>query len=247
MRDFLMDVIKHIPTAKIDTMLVTCDTDGTLVQGCDDDRSFFIQARLNPFLPDFEGRFGLTNISLLNGLLNFANFQTEDATLTAKIAERPQGKILEELHFRNPRTGNSTDFRLMSPDNVTPPARINEVNWEVEVTPSKEKVAEFGQLASMFADVDKNFVVRTTEDGNLLFMIGDESASTHRVSMIFAEGVEGNVRGDQPFTAAQFLMVMKLVSSHKDVRLSVSNLGVLCISVETSFGHYAYYMRANIQ
>lgn len=92
--------------------------------------------------------------------------------------------------------------------------------------------------------MDKLFGIRTTAAGDLEFFIGDVDSSSHRVSMVFETGVTGTLKGDLQWNTHQFLSVMKLTGSNS-AELSITSRGVLSITVETQYGTYAYYLRAN--
>lgn len=242
MKEVLVDLIKQT-SPLMDVVLVTGEQDKTTIAGCDADKTLFVQAETKHPIQEFEGSFGLTNMNLLNGLLNFPNFQTQDATFSVKKIERNGNTYVEEFNFRNDTTGNVSDFRLMSPDLVPQQATISNIPWDVTITPNRSKVTEFQQLANLYSEVDKLFGIRTTEEGDLEFFIGDVDSSTHRVSMIFENGVQGSLGTGIQWNTQQFLSVMKLAGSNPST-LSITSRGVLSISVETSHGTYTYYLRA---
>lgn len=243
MKDVLLDLIKQT-SPLLDVVLIKGTPEKTEIAGCDGDKTLFVQAELKHPIQEFEGEFGLTNMNLLNGLLNFSNFRTDDATFSVKKKEHAGKATVEEFNFRNKATGNSSDFRLMSPDLVPQQATISNIPWDVTITPNKAKVTEFQQLAGLYAEVDKLFGIRTTAGGDLEFFIGDVDSSSHRVSMVFEAGVTGTLKGDLQWNTQQFLSVMKLTGS-ASAQLSITSRGVLSISVDTAHGTYAYFLRAN--
>lgn len=242
MREVLLDIVRQTG-GLMEVVKVTGTTADTQIKAVDPDKTLFIQAVLKQPIPEFEGEFGLTNMSLLNGLLNFTNYRTDDATFTVKRRTRDGVETVEQFEFRNKVTGNEADFRMMDPKHIPDQAVIPNIPWDVTITPSKAKVAEFGQLASLYSEVDKNFGVRTV-NGDLQFYIGDEGSSTHRVSMVFESGVKGELKGDLSWNTGQFLSVMKLTGAHPTT-LSVTSRGVLGVNVDTSHGTYTYFLRAN--
>lgn len=243
MKEVLLDLIKQT-SPLMEVVLITGEPDKTSIAGCDADKSLFVQAETKHPVQEFEGEFGLTNMNLLSGLLNFSNFRTDDATFAVKRTDRNGKTLVEEFNFRNATTGNSSDFRLMSPDLVPQQATISNIPWDVTITPNKSKVTEFQQLASLYSEVDKLFGIRTTAAGDLEFFIGDVDSSSHRVSMVFETGVTGTLKGDLQWNTQQFLSVMKLTGSNT-AELSITSRGVLSITVDTQHGTYAYYLRAN--
>jgi hypothetical protein len=130
----------------------------------------------------------------------------------------------------------------MSAELVGEQAVIANIPWDVTVTPTKPKLAEFSQLAGLYSEVDKNFGLRTEGTG-LVIYIGDENSSTHRVDMMFATDVKGELKGGMLFSTAQYLAVMKLAGNNP-TSMSITR-GVLRVTVETDHANYSYYLRGN--
>lgn len=243
MRDVLLDLVKQ--TGGLTGALRVTGTDAeTVVKGCDETKTLFVEVSLKTAQPEFEGEFGLTNLNLLSGLLNFSNYLTDDATFSVKTRERNGVKTVDQFEFRNAVTGNEADFRMMDPAHIPDQATIpSEIPWNVSITPTKSKVTEFSQLASLYTEVDKNFGAKV-ENGNLIFFIGDEETGNHRVRMIFENDVKGELKGNLTWQTSQFLSIMKLTGQNPTT-LKLTSRGILGITVETPHGTYNYYLRAN--
>jgi len=244
MRDVLLDIIRQT-NGLMECLKISGTDKVTLIKGCDSEKTLFVEAELKNVVSEFEGEFGISNMSLLNGLLNFANYRTSDAVFSVKKMERNGQNTVEKFEFRNAVTGNDADFRMMDPRHIPEQATIpTNIPWDVEFSPSKSKISEFSQLASLYAEVDKCFGIRTVK-GDLQFFIGDEeNSSSHRASMVFENGASGELKGNLSWTTAQFLSIMKL-SGNNPTTMKVTNRGVLLISVETAHGIYNYFLRAN--
>lgn len=241
MRDALADVVKQT-IGLIDTIKITGSETETRIQGVDDKKTLFVEAYLRSPIQEMTGEFGLTNLGLLRGLLDFTSYKTEEATFTVKRKEHDGRETVDQLEFRDGR-GAGADFRCMSPDRVPEQAEIKNIPWDVTINPiNKGKIAEFQQLSSLYAEVDKNFGVKT-EGGNLLFFFGDESSSTHRASMVFEEGVGGSINAGLLWPAAQLLQVLKLAGA--EARVRITSRGVLSVEADTEHGSYKYYLRAS--
>ena len=243
MKDVLLDLVKQT-NGLTGALRVTGTDKETVIKGCDETKTLFVEVTLNKPLPEFEGQFGITNLSLLSGLLNFANYCTDDATFSVKKRERDGVQTVEQFEFRNKVTGNEADFRMMDPKHIPEQATIpTSIPWDVQIEPTKSKVTEFSQLSSLYSEVDKNFGAKVA-DGNLIFYIGEEDAANHRVSMKFAEGVQGELKGSLTWQTFQFLSIMKLTGAHPTT-LKITSRGVLGITVTTPHGVYNYFIRAN--
>lgn len=244
MRDVIADVVKQ--TIGLITVIKVTGTDKeTRVQGVDDNKTLFVEAYLREPLVELSGEFGITNLPLLRGLLDFASYRSDKASFSVKrmkIRDRDgelNRETVEQFEFRD-GSGAGADFRCMSPDRVPDQAEIKNVPWDVTITPSKSKISEFQQLASLYADVDKNFGAKV-ENGNLLFFFGDDNSSTHRASMVFEAAVEGSLNPGLMWSAAQLIQVLKLVNG--EGRIRITSRGVLSVEVETTHGSYKYFLR----
>lgn len=239
MRDTIADVVKQTiglaPTIKI-----TGTAEDTRIQGLDENKTVFIDAHLREALPELQGQFGMTNLPLLRGLLDFASYRTDKGAFTVKRRVIDGVETVEQLEFRD-GNGAGADFRCMSADRVPEQAEIKNVAWDITVVPNKAKIAEFQQLSSLYAEVDKNFGAKT-ENGNLLFFFGDDNSSTHRASMVFESEIGGALNAGLQWSAAQFLQILKLAGP--ECRVRITGRGVLCVEAETAFGSYKYYLRA---
>ena len=245
MRDELLDLIKQTNGLSIDCLKVIGTENETLIKGVDKDKTLFVEAILKKPIPEFAGEFGISNMSLLNGLLNFANYRTSDATFSVKTLTRNEKTTVEKFEFRNKVTGNEANFRATDPRAIPDQATIpKDIPWNVEITPSKTKVAEFTQLASLYSEVEKTFGIKT-QGKDLQFLIGEvDNSASHTASMVFESNVKGELKDSLSWNTTQFLSVMKL-SNNNPTTIKVTNRGVLLISVETTYGTYNYFMRAN--
>ena len=241
MKEVLSDLVKQT-SGLVTAVRVTGTDKATVIKGCDEDKTMFVEANLKQPLPEFEGEFGLTNMSLLNGLLNFANYRTDDATFTVKRRERNGKQTVEHFEFKNKVTGNDAVFRMMDPAHVPEQATIPNIPWNVTITPNKSKVTEFQQLANLCSEVTKTFSART-HNGDLQFIIGEEGQQSS-VTMVFEPGVKGDLSSNLSWNIQQFLSVMKLTGANPTT-LKITNKGVLSVLVETPHGSYNYFLRAS--
>lgn len=239
MRDILNDVIKQT-SGLFETIKVTGTDATTRFQSASEDGQTILDCLLKAPLADLSGEFGFSNLSLLRGLLDFANYRTDDASFKVKRRGWKDATTVEQFEFRDAR-GRGADFRCMSPDTVPIQAQVPPLTWNVTITPDKSKLAEFQQLVTLYKDVDKNFGVKV-EDGMLVFSIGSEKASTHHATMVFAEGISGSLGAGLSFNAGQVLKLLQTAGS--EARLQISSRGLICVECDTDHGSYKYYLRA---
>jgi hypothetical protein len=242
MKDVLLDIAKQT-SGLTDSLRFSGKNGEVSFKGCDPDKSLFIEAVLKNPVTEFEGEFGLSNINMLTGLLNFSNFKTDDAVFSVKRRERNGVSTVEQFEFRNPVTGNSADFRMMDAA-LVPQFTIPELEWLVQITPTKSKLLEFTQLSSLYSEINKDFGVKI-EKGNLLFFIGDEQSSSHRTSMVFDNNITAELKTPYVWKNNYFTSVMKLAGSHPTTLRLANNKPVMSIVVDTVHGVYTYFIRAN--
>jgi hypothetical protein len=243
MRDALSDIVKQASALFPVVRVIGSETE-TLIKGEDGNMIRFFEGKLKEPLADLSGEFGMANMELLSGLLNFASYKSMDATVAVKRRDYNDTTTVEQIEFRNPKTRSKADYRVMNPEAAPSVTIIGRIPWDVSVEIKKEKVTEFNQLYNMYSEFHTTVDIRTDEEGNLHFILGDDSSSTHRASMVFAEGVEGKLRGDIQWDVKMILEYLKQAGNHL-ATFNVTDRGVISVQVETPYGDYSYVMRAN--
>lgn len=240
MRDAITDICKKIGgLGFVDTMKITGTADETKVEAIDDKKTVIIKAKLTQPQIDLAGTFGISNLSLLSGLLNFSSYKTDDAKFTVK--RRNDGSCPEEFQFRDVN-GMGADFRLMAGSLVADQPMVAEIKWDVTFTPSKSKLQEFQALAGLYSQFDEFFGVKT-KDGALVVTIGEEDSATHRASMVLVDSVDGELKGELLWPIQQFLSIVKMGDGH-DYSVSITSKGALQVKVATDFAEYLFILPA---
>jgi hypothetical protein len=244
MREILSDVLKQSAPFAVLKVLGT-DTDTTFLASSEC-KTLIFKAALKAPLAEFKGEFGISNLSLLNGLLNFASYKTDAATFNVKRRMIGDKEIVEQLEFAASKGSKSQAvFRLTSPDLIPEITTLTgKPTWDVEFSPDRAKVAEFQQLSSLYNEVGKTFIP-TTDGGDLVFQVGNQNSSTHSASMVFQESVTGDLTGDLNYPFAMFSQVMKLAGANPAQMSLKSRTGPMKISIETNFANYDYIIRAS--
>jgi hypothetical protein len=241
MRNTLTDVIRQAGSL-FEVVKVTGTENSTVFEAADENKTLFFKSTVAVAIPEFEGEFGLTNLGLLLGLLNFPSYNTDKATFEVQRRKLKDVEFVEAFIFRDAKN-KGTEFRTMNSELVKGQAKIANIPWDVTFEPNSGNLEEFAKLSSLLSGVDKNFGVRTVE-GNLEFSVGGSNSATHRGNMIFQENVSGEIKGEVQFNTQQFIAIMKLAGKNP-TRLSITGKGVLGVQVNTQHGIYDYYLRAN--
>lgn len=246
MRDILTDIVKQTKDLFGVVKVTGTDTE-TRLQAVDDDKMFVLNATLAVPVAEFMGEFGISNLGMLDGLLNFPSYRTDEAQLEVVRKTRGKGETVEYFRFVD-ANGEGAVFRCMSPDLIDTQASVPKIPWDVTLAPQKSKIAEFHKLAGLFNDVDKFFSLHTKKTKgqvDLVFSIGSEDSSSHRSAMVFESGVGGEIKQPLPFNTQQFLSLTKVMgATAMDCSMSLYHKGVLSVTVTTPLATYNYYMRA---
>lgn len=241
MREVLSDIIRQT-SSLFDKLKVTGTEEETVIRGEDESKVLFLKATLTKPAVEFQGEFGIPNLSLLSGLLNFANYKTEDASFNVTRKKIKGVETVTEFEFRD-ANGVGADFRTMSGDMIQIFGSARPIPWDIKFSPDKAKIAEFSQLAGLYSEVDKFFTPRV-QHGNLVFDIGGMETSGHRVSTVFARDVEKISGSGSHFSSQQFLSMLKIAGSYP-MTVCVYGLGIIGVEVETPHAQYNYYLRHN--
>jgi hypothetical protein len=247
MRDILKDIVKHTHSLGIiQAAKVTTDNEATTLDAMDDDRTVVLRAKLHDRVPEFEGKFGLGRLGVLNGYLGYESRNTENEVVGTHVeinrVERNGEEIPAEFNFTIPGILNST-YRVITAELVD--AQIKTANfkgakWDVEVMPTQQAIKDLQTVAGILSSYDPLFTVRTV-DGNLQFTIGD--ASTDKAEMTFARNVNGELKSGWSFPLATVLTILKLGDT-SSMSIKISDQGAMAIHVDSGMGLYEYILPA---
>ena len=86
MQDILKDIVKHTHSLGIiQAAKVTTDENGTSIDAMDDDRTVVLRGKLHKPVPEFQGKFGLGRLGVLNGYLNYEGEDKEGKSVKASV------------------------------------------------------------------------------------------------------------------------------------------------------------------
>lgn len=241
-KNVVQDIVKKIGgLGFVDQIKVTGTADETRIEAVDPDKTVIIKAKTKEAQAELVGEFGVANLQLLNGLLNFASYKAEDATFSVKRRDVNGKSTPEEFEFRDANKLGA-NFRLMSAQLVGDQPLVADIKWDVTFTPSKAKIQEFSGLASLYSQFDQFFSVKT-KDGALVFSIGEEGSATHRASLVFENEIEGELKGELLWPISQFLSILKSADGN-EYQVGITSKGALLVSVTTDVATYQYILPA---
>lgn len=248
MRETIQDIVKHTNgLGFIDTVKITGTETETVVEAMDNERTVIVKGKLLNAVPELVGEFGMSHLPLLQGLVNYAMFKTEDAKMVVKRRERGGKQVPEEISFASADGKSSGSYRLMAADLVPEQAKFLGTQWDVEIDPSASKLKELQALAGLYGQFENFFMVKTVkgEDGKneLRFFIGDEGSAMHRASLAIAEDVDGTLGGELHWGIAPVLAILKL-GAEENLKLQFSGRGALQITMTSSQAEYKFILPA---
>lgn len=248
MRETLQDIVKHTGgLGFIDTVKITGDDEATLVEAMDNERTVIVKGKLLAQDPALKGEFGMSQLSLLQGLVTNTLFKADDAKLEVKRRDRNGVSTPEEIVFTGLGGKTSGTYRLMAKDLIPEQAKFLGTTWDVEVDPSASKLKELQALAGLYSTFENFFMVKTVKNdegkNELRFYIGDEGSSMHRAFLTIGDDVEGNLGGDLHWGIAPVLAILKL-GADENLKLQFSSRGALQITMTSATAEYRFILPA---
>lgn len=239
MKELLHDVVRQAAPL-FEKVRVTGGHGTVRVEAHTEDKMLFLVADLHADMPDLAGEFGLSNLPILKGLLEFASYKADNASFLVHRVARDDLNYVSELEFTG--QGGRASYKTISPKMIGDKAKIAEITWNVSVTPSKAKLTEVMQLTGMLSQIEQHFAV-SYENRTLLLNIGGKSATNHNATVALAEDIDcGPLPSKMVFKAPQFLGVLKNVGNWPCIiRFAKDGLGSVLIN--TDHGVYNYILR----
>ena len=244
MRDTLSEIVK-LTSNLFDFLYVDGTDTKTEVRAMSEDKSLILKCTPKAPLVDLRGEVAISDLGMLSGLLGFASYNTDTATFSVQRNKRGEVEYAEMMEFKDGRKAGAV-FRLTNPATIREdrlPPSLRDVPWEISITPEKSRVTEFGQLAGLYSKVDTLFTPKT-QDGNLVFMVGEENSSMHSATMVFHEDVGATLKGTARYPIASFQALMKIAGTNA-ATLGLTSRGVMGVTVDTQHAIYNYILRAS--
>ena len=247
MRDILKDIVKHTHSLGIiQAAKVTTDADGTTIDAMDDERTVVLRGKMHQPVPEFEGKFGLGRLGVLNGLLSYASEDSsgnvQDSKVSVVTEERNGENVTTEINF-SMDGGFDSSYRVIVSELVDAQiktASFRGASWNVEIMPTQKAIKDLQYFAGILSAFDPLLTARTV-GGNLMFYIGD--SSTDKVELPFALNVEGELKTGWSFPLSTVLTILKL-SDTSTMNMKISDQGAMMIMVDSGLGIYEYILPA---
>lgn len=240
MKDILQDIVSHTHSLGfITTLKVTADSEKTYIESMADDRSVVMSATTHNPVGEFEGTFGMPDLSKLAYHLKNPEYQ-DNAKIEVVQAERNGLTVPTHIHFVNKNGDFENDYRFMSKEIIEEKLKsvtFKGQSWDVTVKPSVAAISRMKLMAGAHAE-EVVFQVKT-ENKNLNFYFGD--LNTHAGKFTFQHDIEGELGHTWAWPVSQTLAILNLDG---DITMSITNQGAMMISVDSGMANYEYIMPA---
>ena len=237
MKDYLLDLIQHTNgLGVVELVKIDGTANETKISALAEDKSVIVFGSFKTPIAEFEGTFGMPNLSKLKTILSFDDYDDE-----AKInVTRLEGNVPAAIHFETKNGDFVNDYRLMAKSLVEDKVKavtFKGVNWDVEFEPTIAGILRLKKQASANSE-ELNFKTKT-ENGDLKIYFGDPS--THSGNFVFQPGVAGNLTRPWQWPVKVFLSIMDLPG---DKTVRISDAGAAEITVDSGLATWQYLLPA---
>ena len=227
MLDILRDLVRASSGMKFEVIKVTATDDKTTFEAMNPERSAIMKATSKVVLPpEFNGTYGLSNLSILAGILGMSTMKTD---ATVELVNNSAGEPVE-MKFAS--SGASAVYRMMAEANIPKQPNFHTPEWDVTIEPTKMSYVNFKEQASVFGSVGGNKVTPRVANGSLMFDIGDAKAANHHTSFAISD-CAGSLNSSYKYENDLTLTAMALASSSASISLNLSSKGVMQVTVDT--------------
>lgn len=238
--DYLRDIVSHTNgLGVIDLCKITGTDKETSLDAISEDRSVIVQAKFNKSVKEFEGVFGMPNLSRLNTILNIPEYK-ENAKLNLVSQNKNGTTVLTGLHFENKAADFKNEYRFMVSELITEKlksAKFNAPAWAIDFVPTVANIQRLKFQAA--AHNDETTFVAKTDGKDLKFYFGDHSS--HAGEFIFQPNVTGKLNRAWAYPVAVVIGILGLPG---DKTMKFSDAGAALIAVDSGLIKYNYILPA---
>lgn len=225
MKDIFMDVVRSVNGFNFEVIKVSAADDATTFEAVTNDRTVIMKGKTKEAVTGLTGTFGLSNLSILQGILGLTAMRESDAVI--EVNTDTSGEPTE-LVFKG--KGARTVYRLMAGKAVPKQPGFMKPAMDVEVEPTKGAFVDFKEQASVFSSIGSKFKPEVTND-QLNFVLGETNSSNHNSQFAFSD-VTGELTGSYVYPIGETLKALSLVNIG-ECKVSFSGKGVMVVEVDT--------------
>lgn len=240
MKDILQDIVAHTHSLGFLTVLkIQTDSQTTALSSIAEDKSVIFNAETHEMIPEFKGTFGISNLDKLNLHLKNPEYK-EDAKIEIIFKEKNGEEYPAHIHFENILGDFQNDFRFINKDIIeqkSKTATFKGAQWDVEFEPPVASITRIKLMSAAHSE-EPFFTVQTRED-NLIFSVGDDN--NHAGEFVFKHNVQGSLPTPRSYPLQPVQGILALSGNQT---ISISNQGILKISVDSGLATYNYILPA---
>jgi hypothetical protein len=242
MKDYLLDILKHTHNLGLFEFVRVSGTDDlTKIDAVTEDKNLILMATTLQPVTDFNGTFGLPNLSKLDMLLKCKEYQ-ENADITLQTEIRNGQPTPVSVRFINEAKDFKNEYRLMNQsvlDEKIKLAGFKAPKWDAEFSPNAAGIMRINFQSSLLSE-EANFTLRT-DQGNVVCNFGD--SANHAGEFNFATNATGKIDANMLWPVKYFLPILKLYDN-SNFTIKVNNSGLMELGVNSGLGQYNFYVLA---
>lgn len=236
----LQDIVSHTHSLGFITVIKISDTtEGTKIESVTDDKTVVLYARTNEPVDEFTGVFGMSNLDKINLYLKNPEYK-ENAKITITADDENGVSTPKYLHFENETGDFVNDYRFVSTGVINSKLGeigLNPVKWDIEFEPTVSSIQRLKLQAAVHSE--ESIFQTKVENGDLMLVFG--SAASHAGKFVFQPNVTGKLTHTWSWPIAE---VISILSASGNFLVSISNAGLLKISVDSGIAVYDYLIPA---
>lgn len=240
MKSILNDIISHTHSlGGVELVKVTGTDKETQINALAEDKSVIVSGTLKTAMPDFEGVFGMPNLSKLKTILGFDDYDAS-SKITVQRTQKDGVDAPSGIHFETKNGDFINDYRLMSRtiiDEKIKNVTFKGASWNIDFEPTVAGIMRLKKQAQ--ANSEENTFTTKVENGDLKIFFGD--VSTHSGNFVFHPHITGSLSRAWMWPIKQFLSIMDLVG---DKTVKISDQGAAEITVDSGLAVYRYLLPA---
>ena len=240
MKDILQDIVSHTHAlGNLDLLKITTDNKTTEIESLAEDRSVILKATTHTRVEEFEGVFGMTNLSKLQLHLKNPEYR-EKAKIEVVADTRDDVTFPSYIHFENERGDFQNDFRFMNQqiiESKLKSVKFKGVTWHLDFMPSAASINRLKLMTSVHTE--EPHVTLSTDNNGLNFSFGD--AGSHAGSYVFNHDNNSQLTRDWAYPVTQIQSILNLDG---DIVMKVSDEGAMQITIDSGLALYNYILPA---
>jgi hypothetical protein len=245
MKDYVLDLTKYVVSPGFfDKIKITADKKSIVIEALEKEKEVVLKGAFDKPLPEMDGEFGLSNLSLLGHIASDSEFNSKDSTLSIAYVDRDGEKVPTELEYVN-KSKSYINYRFMAKQLIPEQPKFMEPQWDVVIKPSKSNIQQFAWASAGLGAYEQYFIPKIV-DGNLKFFIGEDGSASQRGGVVFATDLGEKFNSQHKWKIAQVMSVLKL-SETADCEMAFSSKGVIQITLNTGVGKYRYIFPAKVR